>query len=98
MPRLGRVLIGLVRGPSSAITSKRYPPRGGKSRDGRGPESLVDLGQRRELLPLDVGQESPAAGRNMGHLVIESELLDGLGCFATADHGDRLAPGHRLGD
>src|SRR5262249_16688455 len=59
---------------------------------------VVNLRQALELLALDVGQERPAAGGNVGHLVGITELLDGFGRLAPAHYRDRRAGCHRLRD
>ena len=49
-------------------------------------------------LPFEGFEEGAAAGRDVGHLVGEAELLDGLGRLAAADDGHGRRVGHRLGD
>ena len=49
-------------------------------------------------LPSRALEERAAAGRDVGHLVGQAELLDGLGRLAAADGRDGRGVGHRLGD
>src|SRR6478609_1688270 len=60
-----------------------------------------DFGQRCHAgqdFPFEEFEGRAAACGNEGHLVIETELVDGRDGVAAADDGDRVAGGHGLGN
>src|SRR3954447_9498111 len=85
-----------IRKPRRGSGSRSTGP--GRCSNDRLSALVVDLGQGLERGALDVLQEGAAAGGDVGHLVGQAELLDGLGRLPAADDGDRPGPGQRLGD
>src|SRR5438874_11420421 len=93
MFRFGRLTLAMLQLPSASRDFAISERVEGESVKGK--RSLViDLGERGELLSLNVCQKRAAAGRDMGHASAKAELFDRFGGLAASHNGDPLTRRH----